>query len=70
MVYYQLLSFISFSSTLVQPSIECVTVVSYSKKSVGVGSSVLSICTEFLSDHSPRVMVDGAERLIVLQDSR
>ena len=29
-------------------------------KSIGVGSSVLSICTEFLSDRRQRVVVDGA----------
>ena len=29
-------------------------------KSIGVGDSVLSICTEFLSDHRQRVMVAGA----------
>ena len=29
-------------------------------KSVGVDGSVLSICTEFLSDHRQRVVVDGA----------
>ena len=29
-------------------------------KSVGVGGSVLSICTEFLSDRRQRVVVDGA----------
>ena len=28
-------------------------------KSIGVGGSVLSICTEFLSYHRQRVMVDG-----------
>ena len=29
-------------------------------KSIGVGGSVLSICTEFLSDRRQRVVVDGA----------
>ena len=29
-------------------------------KSIGVGGSVLSICTEFLSNLSQRVVVDGA----------
>ena len=29
-------------------------------KSIGVGGSVLSICTEFLSDPMQRVVVDGA----------
>ena len=29
-------------------------------KSIGVGCSVLSICTEFLSNHRQRVVVDGA----------
>ena len=29
-------------------------------KSIGVGGSVLSIRTEFLSDHRQRVVVDGA----------
>ena len=29
-------------------------------KSIGVGGSVLSICTEFFSDHKQRVVVDGA----------
>ena len=28
-------------------------------KSIGVGVSVLSICTEFLSDYRQRVIVDG-----------
>ena len=31
-------------------------------KSIGVGGSVLSIRTEFLSDHRQRVVVDGAAR--------
>ena len=30
-------------------------------KSIDVGGSVLSICTEFLSDRRQRVVVDGAE---------
>ena len=29
-------------------------------KSIGVGGSVLSICTEFISDRRQRVVVDGA----------
>ena len=29
-------------------------------KSIGVGGSVLSICTEFLSDRWQRVVLDGA----------
>ena len=29
-------------------------------KSIGVGGSVLSICTRFLSDRRQRVVVDGA----------
>ena len=29
-------------------------------KSIGAGSSVLSICTEFLSDRRQRVVFDGA----------
>ena len=29
-------------------------------KSIGVGGNVLSICTEFLSDHRQRVVVNGA----------
>ena len=54
-------SLISFSSTLVQPSIEWVTVVSvYRVKFISVGGSVLSICTEFLSDRMQRDVVDGA----------
>ena len=28
-------------------------------RSIGVGGSVLSICTEFLSDHRQRFVVDG-----------
>ena len=36
-----------------------VTLLSYSAD-WGVGGSLLSICTEFLSDCSQRVMVDGA----------
>ena len=43
-----------------QSSIECVTVVSFKLKSIGVGGSVLSICTEFLSNCRQRVVVDGA----------
>ena len=37
-------------------------------KSIGVGGSVLSICTEFLSDRRQRVVVDGAalERLPII----
>ena len=29
-------------------------------KSIGVGGSVQSICTEFLSDRGQRIVVDGA----------
>ena len=37
-------------------------------KSIGVGGSVLSICTEFLSDRRQRVVVDGAasERVLII----
>ena len=31
----------------------------FNLKSIGVGGSVLSICTEFLSDRMQRVVVDG-----------
>ena len=34
-------------------------------KSIGVGGSVLSICREFLSNYSQRVVVDGATSLLV-----
>ena len=38
-------------------------------KSIGVGGNVLSICTEFLTDRRPRVVVDGAasERIVKFQ---
>ena len=54
-------SLISFNTTLVQPSIEWVTAsgLLFKLKSIGVGGSVLSICTEFLSDRRQRVVVDG-----------
>ena len=32
----------------------------FNLKSIGVGGSVLSICTEFLADRRQRVVVDGA----------
>ena len=55
-------SLISFSSTLVHPSIERVTVLLFKLKPTGVSGSVLSIFTEFLSDRRQRVVVnaDGA----------
>ena len=34
-------------------------------KSIGVGDSVLSIYTEFLSDRGQRVVVDGAASMLV-----
>ena len=53
-------SLILFSSTLVQPLIEWVTLVSYSKlKFSSVGGSVLYIYNEFLFIHRQRI-VDGA----------
>ena len=51
---------ISFSSTLVQPSIECHSGLLFKFKSIGAGGSVLSICPEFLSYRRQRVVVDGA----------
>ena len=53
-------SLISFSSTLVQPSIESGPQWPFFKlNSICVGGSVLSICTEFLTDKQ-RGVVDGA----------
>ena len=53
-------SLILFSSTLVQPLIEWVTLVSYSKlKFSSVGGSVLYIYNEFLFIHR-QIIVDGA----------
>ena len=34
-------------------------------KSIGVGGSVLFICTEFLSDRRQRVVVDGATSAVI-----
>ena len=49
-----------FSSTLVLPSIVSHCGLLFKLKSISVGDSVLSICTEFLSNHRQRVVVDGA----------
>ena len=49
----------SFSSTLVQPSIVCHSGLLFKLKFIGVGGSVLSICAEFLSDRRQRVVVYG-----------
>ena len=41
-------------------SIECHSGLLFKFKYIGVGGSVPSICTEFLSDRRQRVLVDGA----------
>ena len=59
-------SLISFRSTLVH-AFDRVSHCSllFKLKSIGVGVSVRSICTEFLSDRRQRVVVDGAERELI-----
>ena len=43
-----------------QPLKECHSGLLFKFKSIGVGGSVLYICTEFLSNRRQRLVVDGA----------
>ena len=61
-------SLISLSSTLVQPSIVSYSGLLFKLKSIGVGSSVLSICTEFLFDCRQKVVVDGLASKWILRE--
>ena len=47
-----------FSSTLVQPLIECHSGLLFKSKSIGVDGRVLSICREFLSNRRQRDVVN------------
>ena len=51
---------VSFSSTLVQPSIEYLGGLLFKLISIALGGCVLFICREFLSDHRQKIMDDGA----------
>ena len=53
-------SLISFSSTLVNAAFDRVSHSSLLFKLKSIGGSVLSICPEFLSDRTQRVVVDGS----------
>ena len=48
---------LDFSAAFDRASLSCLLIKS---KSIGVGGSVMSICTEFLSARGQRVVVDGA----------